>query len=492
MIKVFSNSSEIEKIAKEKFAIPDFIMMENAARNMSDFILNLKNERAFTSSVLIVCGKGNNGADGLALARLLYGNIEVFLYCFEEPSSKESISQYEMCKRMNIPFCSKSEFYSKLNNHPSVVVDCLYGTGFHGELSTDAKELLDAMNSSQSIHLACDIPSGLYFKADYTITMGLQKIQLYSDLAKANTGKIIQSNIGIPISIFEEIQKTSVYLLEKCDMKLPYRTDLSSHKGKYGHTTVFSGEKAGASILAATAALNFGTGLSTIKTSGFDNLSQFKISPELMISTSIPEKTTCIVAGSGLGRTEQSFAIIKEITDWMKNTKNPACVLDADIFYYPKLKSFLTELNNIPEARIILTPHPKELESISKLINIEEKDSKSFKTPEFTQKRLEFGQNFTKVFPNITLIMKSAITYIAHKEHTYIFDEGSPSLAKAGSGDVLAGLCGALLSQNYDSLTAAKTAVQAHGYASSLNKTNCKHSFTLTPESLINNLKEMY
>ena len=159
--------------------------------------------------------------------------------------------------------------------------------------------------------------------------------------------------------------------------------------------------------------------------------------------------------------------------------KNPACVIDADMFYYPKLFALLKELNTDKDARVILTPHPKELTSMLSLCGITEFDA--------VTQRFNAARAFAARFRNLVLVAKGAITYIAHGKNIFIADSGSPALAKAGSGDVLAGLCGALLSQNYSAEEAAKTAVMAHGLASKMQKPN----YALTPLSLIKNLEKV-
>ena len=207
MQKVFQNPSEIEKLAKEKYAVPQFLMMENAARALSDFILDFSPEQ-----VLILCGKGNNGGDGYAVARLLQDKCDVTILKIEEPKAEEAKAQHEMCKRLGIkiidyPHWLSSWSLSEVEGHdvskPQLILDCIYGTGFHGELPENVKTILDQANKSKAIKIACDIPSGLYFKADYTITMGCQKLALYSDKAKAVCGKIIVADLGISHEKFE-------------------------------------------------------------------------------------------------------------------------------------------------------------------------------------------------------------------------------------------------------------------------------------------------
>jgi len=481
MINVFENSSEIEKAAKHNYAIPDFIMMENAASSICDFIKNLSTQNT-KKSLLVFCGKGNNGGDGLAVARKLQNDFNVNIFCPIEPTAPEALSQYTMCRNLSLPFLNKDEYFEKCKTS-QIILDCLYGTGFHGEINSEAKEFLDAANNSDALRIACDIPSAYYFNADVTITMGEYKIELLSDKAKNCCGEIIVANLGLSEEAFTKTATPVSKIIEETDIKLPYRKEKSSHKGKFGHTVVFAGEKSGAGIIAATAALNFGTGLSSVLETEKSNLSQFKISPELMIAKQLPPKTSAVLIGSGLGT--PTDAVLSNLKNWMHNTKTPACVIDADMFSFSELPKLLTELNSIPNARIILTPHIKELNSLFKALNYDFSDEDLFDA----KKKIILGKQFTKQFQNITLVMKSANTFIATKDECYICQDGNQSLAKAGSGDVLAGMIAALLAQGYSSKEAAITAVEAHALASTIN--GFENSYFLTPEKLIDNLKAL-
>lgn len=479
MQKVFQNSQDLEKKVKQHLSFPDYIMMENAASEICKLIFSLIPTNQ-AKKIIILCGKGNNGGDGFAVARKLQDYYSVGILYTTEPSASEAKKQFELCKALNIPFISHADFENHCKN-ADLLLDCLYGTGFHGELSDSDKFLLDAMNKSKGIRVACDIPSALYFNADYTVTMGELKIELFSDKAKAVCGKIITAPLGISTDFFTSFQKPAAYLLEKDDIKLPVRKNKSVHKGNFGHAVTFIGEKAGAGIIGATAALNFGAGFSTLFETEESNLNQFKISPELMITKeNLPEKTTSIQIGSGLGIVSESK--LNVFTKWFLSTKNPACVIDADLFNFNDIKNLLTKLNDVPEARIVLTPHPKELERI--LLKLD------FNTEETENTKLTISSYFAKTFPNVTLVMKGANTFIASEGNVFICADGNQSLAKAGSGDVLAGLINGLLSQGYTAKDAAITAVMAHAMASSTDE--FKDSFALTPEKLINKISEIF
>ncbi|MDE5899189.1 MAG: NAD(P)H-hydrate dehydratase, partial [Treponemataceae bacterium] len=160
--------------------------------------------------------------------------------------------------------------------------------------------------------------------------------------------------------------------------------------------------------------------------------------------------------------------------------ENPACVLDADVFYYGGLPELLRTLDGREGARVILTPHPKELHALLTACGIGSRT-----LAEVVENRLEAAQEFGLRFPNLVLVAKGANTFIVHGGSAFIFDGGSAALAKAGSGDVLAGLCAGLLAQGYDAELTARTAVFAHGAAASRMQPN----YALTPLALCGALR---
>ena len=499
MISLYKNPSELEKLAKEKYAVPQFIMMENAAKAMADFILDLTFRTKSQPSAIIVCGKGNNGGDGYALARLLQDKIDISILSLEAATATEAAVQMEMCVRLGINILSAGKstdlaLFEKICKNATVIVDCIYGTGFHGELNSSTAKIIEIMNHAKGTKIACDIPSAFAFKADYTITMGSQKLVLYSDKAKACCGKILCTEIGLSSKSFREAgSNPDAYLIEDSDMKLPIRKNKASHKGTYGHTAVFCGDKAGAAIIAATAAMNFGSGLTSLIPTQESNLSQFKISPSLMISEKLPAKTTCISLGSGFTNFPKTAAAT--LIEWFKSSKSPAAVLDAGILTSPELPALLKELNSFENARIVLTPHLSELSRMLENIAHAAADFPTAAdfpaTSEFSvtalaenpEAKLAAGKLLNKTFPKTTVIMKSANTFIAAGGEIFIIADGAQSLSKGGSGDILAGLTASLLAQGYSAKDAAITAAEYHAI---LSTNYGAESFSLTPENLLN------
>lgn len=494
MKNIFEDPEGLEHEVKKQLGIPDYLMMENAAVEMAGFIRKLVVEKGIENpSVLIVCGKGNNGGDGYALARHL-ADFKLSLCSIDLPSSREALTQFNICKKL-----AQISEESNLSKEADIVVDCIYGIGFRDEFLPGVKKVVESLNEMKGIKIACDVPSGLrkdgtcadgIFKADYTLTMGTLKTALFSDKAKTYCGKIIPLNLGIPSSDFESFGETKVHLVEESDASLPVRKNPGAHKGSYGHTVVFAGEKSGAAVLAATAALNFGSGLSTLLKTVNSNLIQFKISPELMISQQIPKKSTSLVIGSGLGYLSEADSNL--LTNWFNGTRNPAVVLDADIFNVEYFISLLNFLNGFESARIVLTPHIAELnrflEKVQKAypdVGLSNEEISVQNLSESISTKIKIGKILNVLFPKTTVVMKSANTFIATEGEIFVVANGTEALAKGGSGDVLAGMTGALLAQGYSSKDAAVTACYFHAKASvSENEEN----YSLTPEKLISRI----
>ena len=431
--------------------------MEHAAMSLAQTI---RTRFPAEQSVLIVCGGGNNGADGLALARLLEGSYDVSVYLAHEPTSTLALLQLKRLETLGLKPV-------RVLKNSSVIVDALYGSGLNRPLDPKTSTLIETLNSMSGTKIACDLPSGLHgdgtcddsvFKADITITMGALKRGMFSDSAKEFVGEIIVADLGVHHDHYET--PSSWHLLEESDIRLPHRTKVSGHKGTYGHLAVVCGEHTGAAILCASAALRFGTGLVSLVSN--ENIS---IPHELMQSHNLPSTTSAVAIGMGLGAEFDDDELSR-----LYNNNHPL-ILDADIFAHPLF------LNLLERPNIILTPHPKEFTTIlrsTKLADIE--------TCELQNNRFKYVELFCTRYPNVTLLLKGANVIIGRNGEFFINPHGSVILAKGGSGDVLCGLIGALLAQGYDPLKSAIQGSLAHTLAGSKVS---KNNYSLTPLDLI-------
>lgn len=460
MQNLYVDVSSLDYRAVDKFALSEEIMMEHAAIAVERTI---RERFVLGSSILIVCGSGNNGADGLALARLLEESYDVIAHLPFGVSSPLAKLQLKRLDALGI----KSE---RLPKSADVIVDALFGSGLSRPLDSATVKILETLNTLQGFKIACDIPSGLHldgscdphsFKAALTITMGALKRGMFSDHAKEIVGEIIVADLGIHHNHYEI--PSQWHLLEVSDLRLPLRTTATAHKGTYGHVAVVCGEKAGAAVIAGSAALRFGAGLVTLLSN--ENV---PLPYELMQSHSLPENTTAIALGMGMG---SEFGD-DELADLLDNSL--PLVLDADIFTHPLFLDLLKRPN------IVLTPHPKEFTQILRVCEIADID-----TATLQKDRFNYAQKFCDTFPNTVLVLKGSNVLIARNKDFFINPHGTVNLAKGGSGDVLSGLIAALLAQGYDPLKSALQGSLAHAIAS---QKFTKNNYAMTPLDLIESI----
>ena len=294
--------------------------------------------------------------------------------------------------------------------------------------------------------------------------MGALKKSLFSDCAKDKIGIIKLLNLGVSREVYETSSK--IKLLDFTDMHLPFRKIQNSHKGSFGHLAVVSGEKLGASVLCASAALRFGTALVTLLSN-----ENPKLPTELMLSHQLPKNATAIALGMGLGIEFSE----DELNIFLDNTL--PLLLDADIFYHPLINQLLEHQN------IVLTPHPKEFVQLlhgSSLADIS--------IDELQENRFYYAELFSKKYPNAVLVLKGANVIIAKNDELFVNPHGSNVLAKGGSGDVLSGLIASLLAQGYLPLDASITGSLAHTKLA-LNYEGA--NFSLSPNDLIDGIKTL-
>lgn len=460
MQKVFDEVNSLDKKCYEEFGLTEDLLMEHAALSIKNFIDNTKIEK---SKILVVCGVGNNGADGIALARLLFKEYtEVNLYIPFDTKSEMAKLQLKRAQLLGVNIVKEIE-------NADIVVDCLFGSGLNKPLNEKGISIINRLNSMESYKIACDIPSGINrngvienvaFIADTTITMGALKTSLFSDLVKDHIGSIEVATLGLSRNLYENDSNT--FLLDKKDLQLPFRKKDSCHKGTFGHSSIIIGCKKGAGIIACNASFAFGSGLVTAVVH-----EELDLPYHIMQSHKLPSNTTSIAIGMGLGLYEKSE--LKKILD--TNIKK---VIDADLFYNELILDVL-------EQDVVLTPHPKEFCSLLKLCDIAD-----ISTDTLQKNRFKYTKEFCLKYPKATLLLKGANTLISKSEKIYINSLGTASLSKGGSGDVLSGLISSLLAQGFNSLDSAIHASLAHSIASA---NYSKNNYSLTPQDLIEEIK---
>ncbi|MCQ2660253.1 NAD(P)H-hydrate dehydratase [Helicobacter pylori] len=466
MLSVYEKGNALDKRAIEELFLSEDILMENAAMALERAVLQ---NASLGAKVIILCGSGDNGGDGYALARRLIGRFKTLVFEMKLAKSPMCQLQKERAKKVGVVIKTYEENALNQNLECDVLIDCVVGSAFKGELEPFLN--FESLSQKARFKIACDIPSGIdskgrvdkrAFKADLTISMGAIKSCLLSDKAKDYVGELKVGNLGVFNPIYEI--PTETFLLEKSDLKLPLRDRKNAHKGDYGHAHVLLGKHSGAGLLSAISALSFGSGVVSVQALECEITSNNK-PLELVFCENFPNLLSAFALGMGLEN------IPKDFKKWLELAP---CVLDAGVFYHKEVLQAL-------EKEVILTPHPKEFLSLLKLVGI------NISMLELLDNKLEIARDFSQKYPKVVLLLKGANTLIAHQGRIFINILGSVALAKAGSGDVLAGLIVSLLSQNYTPLDAAINASLAHALAG----LEFKNNYALTPLDLIEKIKRL-
>lgn len=455
-------------------------LMEKAGLGLANIL------KEYKEPYLFVCGKGNNGGDGLVASRYLfeYGkNVSVVLTCSESSLSREAKTNLNLIKN-KISYSTLESIddtgFSDLLNASNTVIDCLLGTGRKNKLSELYEWLIKMINNSHKTVIACDIPTGVdpdtgnvldtAIKAEATITFSYPKVGLVIYPGKKYAGEIKIVDIGLG-----EID-TNHFLLDDKFLKDNFPKRLSdANKGSFGRTLLVSGSKKypGAALLASKGAASIGSGLTSLASTD-DVFSKITaITPEVThvdfnLSTILEEsmKSSVLVIGPGLTMQDE----IKTLVESLITNANVPIVLDADgINALEGKKDVIKKV----KKEIILTPHPKEF---ARLLGIN--------VDEVLNNKLELAKTSASEL-GCTVVLKGPGTIIATKEGMiYISPFANSALAKGGTGDVLAGFIGGLIAQGLKPSLAACVGVYIHGKTAELIAHD-KTVFSLFPQDLI-------
>jgi len=460
---------KLDQYTIENEPINSFDLMGRAAYRCTQWICkNYANKKV----IAIVCGPGDNGGDGFAIARLLNEKnypVSCYKVNFSNRRSKDNLKQEKVfSKDHELITIQNTNDLKKIKG--DIVVDALFGSGLSRNLEDDWAKLIHYLNSLNTPIISIDCPSGLFMDTETTADAGVIKASVCLSLQLLKKGMLIPENekhLGQVKLIDIGLSKKGIalsdcrdFFLEKKDLKKIYKPRPKySHKGDYGHALIVSGSKGmiGATVLMAKACLRTGVGLLTIHAPNcaYDIL-QATI-PEAMIQcdeennhiSTIPfDKKHSIGVGPGIGKNKKTVDALSELL----NEVNTPLLLDADALNIIAAKNNL--ISKIPKNSI-LTPHKKEA---ARLLNTSMKDW------ELHEKAREFAINHQVYF-----VLKGAHSQIhCPNGDCYFNSSGNPGMATAGSGDVLSGIITSLLAQNYSPQNAALLGVYLHGLAGDL------------------------
>lgn len=455
----------------QKLGVPSLELMEHAAQAC---VQVLEDEKFDLSHVCVVCGSGNNGGDGFAIARILQNNrYSVETFCVGNPEHYTEETQEQMYRLQECG--GKITYGMPQEDSYSVVIDAVFGVGLSRKVEGRYRQVIEQMNRMRGTKFAVDIPSGLSattgcilgcaFKADYTVTFQLKKIGLELSQGRTMAGKVIVPDIGISTdSICEDQEIVRTAGKDIYRKMLPDRPE-DSNKGTYGRLLVIAGSKgmAGAAYLNAHAAYMTGAGLVRIYTSSDNREILQTLLPEAIITTyeeynkeellSLLTWADGVCIGSGLGMSRLSEKILKTVIEYVK----VPCLIDADGLNL--LAENNNYLNQMAERRFVITPHMKEMSRLT-----------GTPVEELKADRIQILKDFISRY-RITCVLKDSRTLIASEEKGIRMNlTGNSAMAKAGSGDVLAGVISGWMVQGKEAEDAAELGTYIHGLSGDLAK----------------------
>lgn len=455
----------------QKLEVPSLELMEHAAQAC---VQVLEDEKVDLSHVCVVCGSGNNGGDGFAIARILQNNrYSVETFCVGNPEHYTEETQEQMHRLQECG--GKITYGMPQEDSYSVIIDAVFGVGLSRKVEGRYRQVIEQMNRMRGTKFAVDIPSGLSattgcilgcaFKADYTVTFQLKKIGLELSQGRTMAGRVIVPDIGISTdSICEDQEIVRTAGKDIYRKMLPDRPE-DSNKGTYGRLLVIAGNKgmAGAAYLNAHAAYMTGAGLVRIYTSSDNREILQTLLPEAIITTyeeynkeellSLLTWADSVCIGSGLGMSRLSEKILKTVIEYVK----VPCLIDADgLNLLAENKNYL---NQMAERRFVITPHMKEMSRLT-----------GTPVEELKADRIQILKDFISRY-RITCVLKDSRTLIASEEKGIRMNlTGNSAMAKAGSGDVLAGVISGWMVQGKEAEDAAELGTYIHGLSGDLAK----------------------
>lgn len=478
----------------QKIGVPQLVLMERAALESKNIILEkYKEHLSKGASILIIAGNGNNGGDGVALARLFHlmgMDVTILISSFQEKYSDALKKQCEIADFYQIK--TEHDIEKIKDNKYRLIVDALFGIGVSRDLSKEHQNLLSIVNRMQAIKVALDIPSGICadnghvfggaFQADLTITFGFLKVGLLLYPGKQYCGQVVVADIGIDkYSLLNSAPMAFTYEKEAVLTDILERRSDNSHKGTYGKVLLLAGSKdaPGAALLAGRSIMRAGAGMLKLITPSCNKEMLLSNLPEAMFADAENVEISdavkwCdqIVVGPGLGKGEDArrlfTQLIQELLEINHSQKGIqlskySIIIDADgLNLMAEDEVLYNEVVRLAENMpVIITPHMAELARLMKV-----------SVKELAENRLSLLENFSQNTGFIT-VSKDAVSVVCINKtgfRYYINQTGNNGMATAGSGDVLSGILGAVLGCEKEKtmercFIAATKGVYLHGLA---------------------------
>lgn len=470
--------------------IPSELLMETAGARCADIILkDYRPDR--DTKILILCGSGNNGGDGMVIARHLHaaGLHVCIMLCLQGKMSPETAQNLDRCGILAIPVIESKDLDDVLDDDTALIIDALFGIGFKGELDPDISHLVEQINQQNCPIIAIDIPSGIDANTGNgsgimaTATIAIEEYKLGHFLAEGrkHSGKLHLVKIGIPLEYKLGID---YYILDDDDLILPNRP-IDAHKGSFGKVFLIGGsvDYPGSIMLSAKAALKSGAGLVYLY-SRKENLHYYANPMEIM-PRAIPETkdglpdpkalesalkaATAIVVGPGMGLDPYALKVLETV---LKCSEVPT-VVDADAITLIAMHHELKQLLN--REGIILTPHKGEF---CRLLGID--------MDTLNQDIIMHVDQFRRQH-KCALLLKDHCSIYADQYRVILLQSGNDALATGGSGDVLSGIIASFAAQQLSQTKAVCSASLLMGKTAE-RLSRSRHSYSVRPTDIIEHL----
>lgn len=477
---------EIDRRAMEDYGLPGLVLMENAGSAAAAAAERLWRAAGATGPLLVLCGPGNNGGDGLVIARRLHNQglpVRALLAAAADRLQGDAAQNYRLAQRFGVPLLERPTpaALRRAVREAGLVVDALLGTGLTGPVRGEMSRLLSLLNAEARLVLAVDLPSGINsetgavmgtaVRADLTVTFGLAKVGMYCYPGRAYCGEIEVADISLPRALLEAPDlQTELITPERAAEGLPARSP-QMHKGEAGRLLLIAGSPGmtGAAALAAQAAVRAGAGLVYLAIpEPLNAILEGKCTEPITLpqpataagalalsaaDSLLQHAAQCqaVVLGPGLGREPETAELVRRLVPAIRTP----LVVDADAL---NALTGQAELLARRRAPTVITPHPGELS------RLRGEPVEGLQADRVTAARR------TAAELDCVNLFKGAGTVCADPHGRALLNPtGHDGLASGGTGDVLAGMLGAFLAGGSAPLDAAAAAVYYHGLAADLH-----------------------
>jgi NAD(P)H-hydrate epimerase len=480
---------KIDQSSQDDFLLPAEVLMESAGSSAAREIDQSFLPELTRGSVGIICGPGNNGGDGMVVARHLHsmGHRDLILFVMAKEDSQSELYKKQL-KRVNCQGIRIVDLWNQpedtsLFKGLELIVDALFGIGLSRTVEEPYSQILEAMNSTRCSKVSLDIPSGLdgdrgtvkgiAFTADQTLSFGIAKPGFFVSEGPSHVGRLRVLPIGFPYELLRKVPTSHFAFGEKLAKRyLPKRPN-SGNKSSFGHLMLIAGSpgKWGAGLLGATAAFRIGSGYVSL-VSFEDPQKVINEQPEIMTNTwgasdLFKKMPSAFAVGPGLGVSEKT----KEVIEHLLNSGAESVILDADAI------STCVKYNLFPLPKSwVLTPHAGEL---SRILDVESR--------EIEQDRYRYALLAAEK-TGCHVLLKGFRSVLAYEDRCMVIVAGNSALAKAGSGDILTGMIGGLLAQGLPPVQGTATASYLHGRMADEWIRSGKHKSSLLPSDLSTHL----